>query len=80
MTFPRITKGLLASWDYATTSLLNSQGGSGGGATSKYDHELRDEGVSVTLMTLMMFTTAESFQLMTEKLSTEISPKHFQVR
>jgi len=43
VTFPRITKGLLASWDYAATSLLNSQGGSGGGATSKYDHELRDE-------------------------------------
>ncbi|MGB3019411.1 MAG: hypothetical protein WBC65_16525, partial [Ignavibacteria bacterium] len=43
VTFPRITKVLLASWDYAATSLLNSQGGSGGGARSKYDHELRDE-------------------------------------
>ncbi|MBK6504828.1 MAG: T9SS type A sorting domain-containing protein [Ignavibacteria bacterium] len=41
--FPYSYEGLLASWDYAATSLLNSQGGSGGGATSKYDHELRDE-------------------------------------
>ena len=47
VTFPRITKGLLASWDYAATSLLNSQGGSGGGAiaSSKYDYELREKGV-----------------------------------
>ena len=43
--FPYSYEGLLASWDYAATSLLNSQGGSGGGAASKYDHELRDEGV-----------------------------------
>ena len=45
VTFPIITKGLLASWDYAATSLLNSQGGSGGGTRSMYDHDLRDEGV-----------------------------------
>jgi len=45
VTFPRITKGLLASWDYAATSLLNSQGGSGGGASSKNKPALRDGGV-----------------------------------
>ncbi len=41
--FPYSYEGLLASWDYAATSLLSSQGGSGGGAMTKYDHELRDE-------------------------------------
>ena len=43
VTFPRITKGLLASWDYAATSLLNSQGGSGGGVRSKNEPALMDE-------------------------------------
>ncbi|MBK6507778.1 MAG: hypothetical protein IPG02_19525 [Ignavibacteria bacterium] len=43
VTFPRITKGLLASWDYAATSLLNSQGGSGGG--SKNMHDAPDESI-----------------------------------
>jgi hypothetical protein len=43
--FPYSYEGLLASWDYAATSLLNSQGGSGGGATSKNEPALRDEGV-----------------------------------
>ncbi|MBK6504576.1 MAG: T9SS type A sorting domain-containing protein [Ignavibacteria bacterium] len=45
--FPYSYEGLLASWDYAATSLLNSQGGSGGGAiaSSKYDYELREKGV-----------------------------------
>ncbi len=37
-------EGLLASWDYAATSLLNSQGGSGGGASSKNEPALRYEG------------------------------------
>ena len=36
---------MLASWDYAATSLLNSQGGSGGGATSKNEPSLLDEDV-----------------------------------
>ncbi|MBX7041461.1 MAG: T9SS type A sorting domain-containing protein [Ignavibacteria bacterium] len=43
--FPYSYEGLLASWDYAATSLLNSQGGSGGGATSKNEPALKDEGV-----------------------------------
>ncbi|MBK9226143.1 MAG: T9SS type A sorting domain-containing protein [Ignavibacteria bacterium] len=45
--FPYSYEGLLGSWDYAATSLLNSQGGSGGGAiaSSKYDYELREKGV-----------------------------------
>jgi hypothetical protein len=43
--FPYSYEGLLASWDYAATSLLNSQGGSGGGAISKNEPVLVDEGV-----------------------------------
>jgi hypothetical protein len=43
--FPYSYEGLLASWDYAATSLLNSQGGSGGGAISKNEPALIDEDV-----------------------------------
>ncbi len=43
--FPYSYEGLLASWDYAATSLLNSQGGSGGGATSKNEPSFLDEDV-----------------------------------
>ncbi len=43
--FPYSYEGLLASWDYAATSLLNSQSGSGGSARSKNEPVLMDEGV-----------------------------------
>ena len=41
--FPYSYEGLLASWDYAATSLLNSNGGSGAGKNSMHISELPDE-------------------------------------
>jgi len=41
--FPYSYEGLLASWDYAATSLLNSNSGSGAGKNSMHISELTDE-------------------------------------